>query len=144
MFDFLKKKQKNNISSVCSMNDDPINYSPIEIDDSDMCTDYTNRCGNCHKILNDNDKYCPYCGTKRGEGKFEPYENVMTCIYGPPPEERVHQCKKCGYEWSVISMIDSQKYCPQCGGNSEIVTNTYEATNDIETVLLSTDAKDWN
>ena len=32
-------------------------------------TDYTDRCGNCHEFLGKEDRFCRYCGTRRGEGK---------------------------------------------------------------------------
>lgn len=76
---------------------------------------YTNCCGNCHKLLEEDDKYCRYCGTRRGEGAFEPYDNVMKCIYGPMPVERTHRCPACGHSWKTVMMIDNQRYCPVCG-----------------------------
>ncbi len=81
-----------------------------------MSTDYTNLCGNCRGYIGSN-KYCPYCGTKAGEGKFEPYpiEEMMQCVYGPPPVTRVHKCPDCGYTYSTCVMIDNQRYCPECG-----------------------------
>lgn len=82
----------------------------------DTITNYAeNQCGNCHATLGEKDKYCKKCGTKRGEGAFAPYKNVMRCIYGPPPVERTHLCSGCGYQWTTIAMIDTDKYCPQCG-----------------------------
>ena len=76
-------------------------------------------CGNCHKPLG-NDDYCRYCGTRRGEGKFDPYFNEPQCIYGPPPISRLHTCNECGYEWETNTMIDRQRYCPRCGGSCKI------------------------
>ena len=79
-------------------------------------TDYEGRCGNCHTLFDDpEDEYCRYCGTKRGEGAFLPYENFNGCVYGPPPTERFHACSKCGFSWSTVRMIDRSKYCPKCG-----------------------------
>ena len=72
------------------------------------------QCGNCHAFIGD-DAYCRYCGTKAGEGKFEPYYNEEGCIYGPPPIEREHNCPNCGYSWTNCMMIDNQRYCPKCG-----------------------------
>ena len=82
-------------------------------------TDYEGRCGNCHKKLDENDRYCKYCGTKRGTGAFKPYQNVMTCIYGPKPVERNYHCKVCDYSWSNISMIEDN-YCPNCGNEFDV------------------------
>ncbi|MBR4514604.1 MAG: hypothetical protein IKO61_06940 [Lachnospiraceae bacterium] len=78
--------------------------------------DYEGRCGNCHTLFDDDeDEYCRYCGTKRGEGDFLPYENFNACVYGPPPEERVHICGECGFSWTTIRMLDRSAYCPKCG-----------------------------
>lgn len=84
-----------------------------------------NQCGNCHEYLNDNDKYCRYCGTKRGEGKFLPYLNIMECIYGPMPEKRIHICESCYYQWETESMIDKQNFCPMCGSATPIVQDAW-------------------
>lgn len=85
--------------------------------------DYKGKCGNCHNSFHEDEKYCRYCGTKRGEGKFEPYKINMDfqCIYGPMPVKRTRQCKKCGYSWETNLMVDDEKFCPQCGGSAEIV-----------------------
>ena len=72
------------------------------------------QCGNCHAYIGD-DAYCRYCGTKAGEGKFEPYYNEEGCVYGPPPIEREHNCPNCGYSWTNCVMKDNQRYCPKCG-----------------------------
>ena len=84
-------------------------------------TDYEGRCGNCHSRIRDDEKYCRYCGTKRGEGKFEPYQNVMQCIYGPMPVKRVRKCTKCKKKWKTMVMIDDQNFCPDCGSPSKII-----------------------
>ncbi|MBR6873548.1 MAG: hypothetical protein IKN17_08610 [Ruminococcus sp.] len=84
-----------------------------------LCSDYTNRCGNCHAFLGE-DSFCRYCGTKRGEGKFEPYSDEPQCVYGPPPIPRVHNCKNCGFEWQTCMMIDYQLYCPKCGSRADM------------------------
>ena len=82
-----------------------------------LSTDYEGRCGNCHKELDEGDLYCRFCGTRFGEGTYEPYEDIVQIVYGPPPTIRKHTCKKCGYNWNSWSMIDEEKYCPKCGGN---------------------------
>ena len=87
-----------------------------------LSTDYVGRCGNCHELFfNDEEKYCTHCGTKRGEGKFEPYDNAIYCIYGPMPEKRTRECVNCGNQWTYISMLDTKKYCAQCGGESKLI-----------------------
>ena len=80
--------------------------------------DRDKQCGNCHASLQEGDRYCRRCGTSAGEGAYEPYQNVMQCIYGPRPVKRIHICEKCGYSWSTVEMLDRDKYCPKCGGNA--------------------------
>ena len=73
------------------------------------------QCGNCHAFFHEGDEYCRYCGTKVGEGAYEPYMNFEGCIYGPPPIEREHVCENCGFSWTNHVMIDRENYCPKCG-----------------------------
>lgn len=74
-----------------------------------------NRCGNCHAILEDGSEYCYVCGTKRGEGKFEPFFNEMCLVYGPPVTQIV-TCENCGYKFTIGSLGGKTiKYCPKCG-----------------------------
>jgi len=76
-------------------------------------------CGNCHKSLEEGDRYCRYCGTKRGEGAFLPVENDTYCVYAPPMTTR-HICKSCGYTWTVqVLGMDRAMYCPMCRGKLE-------------------------
>lgn len=81
-----------------------------------LSRDYDGRCGNCHARIG-KDSYCRYCGTKAGEGRFDPYEEIMQCVYGPPPVQRRHTCTQCGHTWESTAMIDRERYCPQCGGS---------------------------
>lgn len=75
-------------------------------------TDYTNRCGNCHEIINDNEDFCTYCGTRKGEGAFEPFyePTVMS------PYERYRCiCEACGRKWVTYPIHNGiPKYCPMC------------------------------
>ncbi len=72
-------------------------------------------CGNCHNPLGEKEKFCPYCGTKRGEGKFDPFDNEITCVYGPPVTVK-YKCKACGNKWTVNTLGgDNSMYCPECG-----------------------------
>lgn len=74
-------------------------------------------CGNCHALLQEGDRYCRICGTKRGEGAYLPYEDLaQPCIYGSEPVEVTHKCARCGYSWTTCLMIDEQRFCPLCGG----------------------------
>lgn len=86
-----------------------------------MSTDYEGRCGNCHEMLKDEDKYCRYCGTKRGEGKFAPYSTVIQCIYGPMPVKRTRQCTQCKKTWKTCLMVDHEDFCPECGAPAKII-----------------------
>ena len=81
-----------------------------------LSTDYTNRCGNCHERMSEEDKYCQYCGAKRGEGKFLPFNNASYCLYGPPVTKK-YTCAGCGFHWEDFSLggIYTAGYCPQCG-----------------------------
>ncbi len=79
------------------------------------------QCGNCHKFLSEGDVYCRFCGTKKGEGEYKPYLNVMVCIYGPMPLDRLHKCESCGHEWTTCDMVDDEKFCPKCGGNAPVI-----------------------
>lgn len=83
-------------------------------------TDYTGKCGNCHKWLGDGGKYCRYCGTKRGEGKFEPYQNMMQ-YYPPMPVKQVRECTKCKKTWETVLAIYGEKYCTDCGGSIQVI-----------------------
>ena len=71
-------------------------------------------CANCKNDYNEGDKYCRFCGAPMGKPDF--IEEDFSCIYGPPPTERVHKCSRCGYEWTTIEMVDKERYCPKCGG----------------------------
>lgn len=50
-------------------------------------------CRNCKAYLDDADKYCPYCGTKKGDDEFNVLKNVkdMYELYGPPPKEKLDE-----------------------------------------------------
>lgn len=78
------------------------------------------QCGNCHAFIGD-DAYCRKCGTKAGEGAYEPYRNFNGCVYGPPPVEREHTCENCGFSWTNCVMIDNDAYCPKCGSKVKVM-----------------------
>lgn len=78
-------------------------------------TDYTNRCGNCHAYLRENDRFCEQCGTERGKGSFLPYKNGAYCVYGPPIKTKF-KCSACGHIWIEGGLGGHRAhYCPQCG-----------------------------
>ena len=78
--------------------------------------DNTGRCGNCHEPMGESDKYCKFCGTKRGQGRFLPFDNPMYCVYGPPIKTK-YKCRNCGALWMTCALGGGKKaiYCPQCG-----------------------------
>ena len=96
-------------------------------------------CANCRSTYYEGDKYCRFCGAKMGKPDYI-YED-FACIYGPPPMRRVHKCASCGYTWETNQIIDSERFCPECGGNApatEIGPGTYERRRP--TILLDDDA----
>ena len=73
-------------------------------------------CSNCNNKYIEGDKYCRYCGAPMGKPSY--IDDNFACIYGPPPEERIHVCENCGYSWQTHEMVDNQKWCPKCRGNA--------------------------
>lgn len=99
-------------------------------------TDYEGRCGNCHSRIGDNDLYCRLCGTKRGEGTFEPYANLIACVYGPPIKT-VFKCNACGHSWEITVLGgDKSKFCPQCGKETVRAVEEIGLDFDEKTVLF--------
>lgn len=99
-------------------------------------TDYDGRCGNCHSRMGDNDLYCRICGTKRGEGAFEPYANLIACVYGPPIKT-VFKCNACGHNWEITVLGgDKSKFCPQCGKETVRAVEEIGLDFDEKTVLF--------
>ena len=88
------------------------------------------RCGQCWSYLRTADKYCRRCGTKRGSGSFDPRNNLMQIIYGPPPVEFKFLCKSCGLEWTECLMVNFNKYCPKCGAADLQATDPYSRQQD--------------
>lgn len=88
--------------------------------DGEMSTDYSCKCGNCQEWIGEEAKYCPFCGTKRGEGKFEPYENIIACVYGPP-HQTTFFCSECNHKWGSSETHIKTIYCPNC--KSEVIQN---------------------
>ena len=85
--------------------------------------EYVDMCGNCQAHLDKDDKYCKYCGTERGKGKFLPFRNETYCVYGPPIKTK-YKCSNCGHMWITCHLGgDNSQYCPRCGGKT---VNTQE------------------
>lgn len=78
-------------------------------------------CLNCQAYLEDGDKYCRNCGTKKGEGHYSPTREMTPCIYGPPPIKRVYKCNACGHKWDEYDMIPRRRYCPKCGKGCDYI-----------------------
>ena len=99
--------------------------NPWEENEDELTTDYENRCGNCHNWLGEKDKYCSKCGTKRGEGIFLPYRNIVYCVYGPPVTQKF-KCSECGFAWTIGSLGGRSDihYCPQCGKHQVTMTES--------------------
>ena len=89
-------------------------------------------CFNCNHYLHDNWKYCPFCGTKKGEGEFNPARNSgwNILLYGPLTT-KYYKCKKCHYKWNYEFMMDEPRIrcCPKCGNKN--VKMFYEVGCDI-------------
>lgn len=102
----------------------------------EISTDYTDRCGNCHQKIDPNFKYCTNCGTRRGEGAFEPYRNEAFVLYGCPTHY-YFRCDECGHEWDEISFSLS-RYCPNCG-------RSIRESNLLKTVdtIFGMDIEEW-
>ena len=75
-------------------------------------------CSNCKKPYQSEDKYCRFCGAPMGKPDY--IDDDFAEIYGPPPMKRKHICKKCGFNWTTIQMVDKERYCPKCGGNAPV------------------------
>lgn len=80
-----------------------------------MDQDYKDRCGHCSRLMAPEDRYCKYCGTERGRGEFQPFDNSAYGVYGPPVKKK-YKCTECGNIWIVVTLGgDQSKYCPRCG-----------------------------
>ena len=105
---------------------------------------YAARTGNEHGILGEDDRFCRYCGTRRGEGSFLPYENYILTVYGPPISQRF-VCGDCGYEWAVRTLGGSRaRFCPRCGSGEFRPEEPGEAPNypcHIHTILNAQEAR---
>lgn len=115
-----------------------------EVKSEDYCTDYHNRCGHCHEYIGE-DRYCRYCGTKRGQGEYKPYLDVIQCIYGPMPIKRTHECSKCGNVYTVALMVDNENYCPLCGGETFVTEPEWSDSCDDDTSAIEPgrDENEW-
>ena len=74
-------------------------------------------CPNCKNPYREDGRYCPFCGAPNGSPEVIP--QVIEVIYGPPPVRRRHTCTRCGHTWTVVAMVDRERYCPLCGAPAE-------------------------
>lgn len=74
-----------------------------------------NICGNCGAHMGEKDKYCIYCGFKKGGGGYDPIRSPedLRCVYGPPIATS-YKCKFCGHRWIELNS-NKVLYCPDCG-----------------------------
>ena len=80
-------------------------------------TNYKSYCGNCHEYMAPDENYCKNCGTKRGEGAFEPFFDDMRAAYGPPVKVKT-KCLSCGHIWATSSLGGYRSnFCPNCGSS---------------------------
>lgn len=93
---------------------------------------YEGKCGECREEIEDDYKFCAHCGTKVGEGSFEPYENYNECVYGAPQDYTL-KCTKCGYTIEDSTMDGIPSYCPYCGIEAEVtIKDPFEDDEDEE------------
>ena len=72
-------------------------------------------CGKCGRYFEKNDRYCRWCGKKRGDVIYIPKEMPMYPLYGPPFLTNYH-CENCGEEYEDTTLGGVLiKYCPFCG-----------------------------
>lgn len=99
---------------------------------------YESRCGNCHAYMIKSDLFCRYCGTKRGDGAFEPFDELefVQYAYGPPIKT-VFKCNACGHSWEITVLGgDKSKFCPQCGKETVRAVEEIGLDFDEKTVLF--------
>ena len=101
------------------------------VDHGIVRADYRDRCGNCHKTITIGDRYCRFCGAKRGEDKFQPEDNNFYCVYGPPILTKF-RCDDCGLSWKVTVLGGCRKtYCPNCGKSASAITEIEKSFFDL-------------
>ena len=78
-------------------------------------------CGNCGGTLQEKDKYCRFCGTRKGEGTYQADPTFLNMLYGPPVKKR-YRCEKCNCTYNILA-AGRQKpdYCPECGTKAKLI-----------------------
>lgn len=92
------------------------------------------QCGRCQELMNPNDRFCVRCGTSREEGRWMWEQEYLDRwimqrvqpVYGPAPMKRQHKCTACGHTYTVAYMIDHDKFCPMCGGETRMTELGYD------------------
>lgn len=80
---------------------------------------------------------CSLTSDEESKGKFDPSNNVNSCIYGPPHIEYTLECKECDYESIEHAKdIDDKKIpdiCPNCGKKDTIEEKKSSENEDENT-----------
>ena len=86
-------------------------------------------CRACGMSFFDGEKFCSICGAELTQTEsvfnndfeieeFKPDDNIMGCIYGPPPCDYSFKCNSCGNIWTESLMyLQKADTCPKCGSH---------------------------
>ena len=82
---------------------------------------HKNICGNCGEKLSEGVKYCTYCGTKKGEGRYEARKRSGggDILYGCPRIIKRY-CPTCERRWTEWAIDNEKVYCSDCGSRGII------------------------
>lgn len=97
-------------------------------------------CSNCKNEYIEGDRYCRYCGAPMGKPDYIDYD--VPVIYGPLPTERLHTCEQCGFKWKTYSMLDKERFCPECGGAAPAVV--VSRSKDEDSIPISLESTSEN
>ena len=85
-------------------------------------------CSKCkQKYMEESDKYCRFCGTKRRDvyvRYFQASPGSFDVLYGPRPAVLQYHCSNCGKKWKYDNW-HVQHYCPRCGHEVEYKKKDY-------------------
>ena len=107
-----------------------------------------NVCSNCGTPLEDNQAFCPKCGTQKNAPK-----KIVCSKCGTELQDGQEFCPKCGTQKNAPKKIvcskcgtelqDGQKFCPKCGQKIELATNTSVSSviNQVNAGFQKMDAK---
>ncbi len=84
---------------------------------------YKWQCRNCKNEMEKGAKYCQWCGTRAGNGVFQPHDNEVQGLYGSWYVMKV-KCSNCGNEWSSSGTAGHIKmFCRECGGEGKALSS---------------------